>query len=115
MGSSKNANFVAGAFGGESFKARKLYKDAESDTKPDRSFAQPSPDAKKIKPKKEAVTASEKANALKENEVSIKEEDKKPFVSKSVSKRQKNQKRGRPKKKKVEEEAEEETEEEQEN
>lgn len=90
MGSSKNANFVTGAIGGELFKAEKLYKDAASD-KPDRSIAQPSPEVKKIEPKEDSASASEKAEALKGSEVSIKDADKAPFVSKSVQKRLKAQ------------------------
>ena len=82
MGSSKNANFVTGALGGESFKTNKLYKDAESE-KPDRSFAQPSPEVKKVEPKKESVSASEKAKVVKDNEVEVVDKDKTPFVSKS--------------------------------
>lgn len=115
MGSSKNANFVAGAFGGELFKARELYKGTQGDQEKDRSFAQPSPDVKEVTPKKESASASEKAEALKDHEVSVADADKKPFVSKSVDKRldvQTRKKRGRPKKQ-VEEE-EEEVEEEQE-
>ncbi len=81
MGSSKNANFVTGALGGESFKTSKLYKDAASE-KPDSSFAQPSPEVKKIEPKKESVSASEKAESLKDNELVVEDRDKKPFVSK---------------------------------
>ena len=82
MGSSKNANFVTGALGGQSFKTNKLYKDAESE-KPDRSFAQPSPEVKKVEPKKESVSASEKAKVLKDNEIEVVDKDKTPFVSKS--------------------------------
>jgi len=82
MGSSKKANFVTGAIGGESFKTTKLYPDAKSD-KPDRSFAQPSPEAKKVELSREATSASEKAESLKDNEVVIKDKDKTPFVSKS--------------------------------
>jgi hypothetical protein len=95
MGSSKNANFVTGALGGESFKTSKLYKDASSE-KPDRSFAQPSPDVKKLEPKKESVSASEKAELLKDNEGEVADKDKTPFVSKSnKNKAKKNSKKAK--------------------
>lgn len=93
MGASKNANFVTGAIGGELFKASKLYKDVESDTKPDRSIAQPSPEVKKIEPKEGSTTASEKAEAIKDSEVPVEDADKKPLISKSLKKRQKIQKK----------------------
>ncbi len=95
MGSSKNANFVAGAIGGESFKTSKLYPDAKNE-KVDRSFAQPSPEVKKLEPKEESVSASEKAKVLKDSEVEIVDKDKKPFVSKSnKNKAKKNLKRAK--------------------
>jgi len=94
MGSSKNANFVTGAFGGEHFKSQELYRDANSG-KPDRSIAQPSPEVKKVEPKTDSATASEKAEAIKDSEVPIKDADKNPIVSKSRKKRDKIQKAGK--------------------
>jgi len=109
MGASKNANFVTGAIGGELFKATKLYKDVEGNEKPDRSIAQPSPEVKKIEPKEDSATASEKAEAIKDSEVSVKDADKEPLISKSIQKRKKVQKKGK-KKEEGEPEGEEESE-----
>ena len=54
---------------------------------PDRSYAQPSPDAREVENNEDKVNASEeelarkRADALKENEVGVNDEDRKPVVT----------------------------------